>query len=171
MSLAALCQRAIVTVDAHRPLRDAAQAMLEHHVGAVVVTSSSEGRPEVVGVLTDRDLAIACVARALDPAKVLSGAVASGPVICIAASRGLPEAVEAMRSAGVRRLLVRDDERQVIGLLSSDDLLAALLEPLHALAMSYGTGIENERTRGNGAACDLEAGPLFVRHEQATDRG
>lgn len=170
MNLAALCQRAIVTVDAHRPLRDAAQAMLEHHVGAVVVTSSSEGHPRVVGVLTDRDLAVACVARTLDPAVVLSGAVASQPVICIAASRGPAEAVEAMRAAGVRRLLVRDDERHVVGLLSSDDLLAALVDPLRALATSYGAGIEHERTRSEGATCDVDAGPLFLRREHAPDR-
>ncbi len=170
MNLAALCQRAIVTVDAHRPLRDAAQAMLEHHVGAVIVTSSSEGRPQIVGVVTDRDLAIACVARALDPAQVLTGAVASRPVVCIAASRGPAEAVEAMRAAGVRRLLARDDERQVVGLLSSDDLLVALLDPLQNLVKSYGAGIEHERTRSDGATCDIDAGPLFLRHEQAPDR-
>lgn len=170
MNLAALCQRAIVTVDAHRSLRDAAQAMLEHHVGAVVVTSSSEGHPRVVGVLTDRDLAVACVARTLDPAVVLSGAVASQPAICIAASRGPAEAVEAMRAAGVRRLLVRDDERQVVGLISSDDLLAALVDPLRTLATSYGAGIEHERTRSEGATCDVDAGPLFLRREHAPDR-
>jgi predicted transcriptional regulator len=41
MNLSALCQRAMVTIDAPRPLRDAAKAMLEHHVGTVVVTTES----------------------------------------------------------------------------------------------------------------------------------
>jgi hypothetical protein len=75
-----------------------------------------------------------------------------------------------MRAAGVRRLLVRDDERQVVGLLSSDDLLAALVDPLRTLATSYGAGIEHERTRSEGATCDVDAGPLFLRREHALDR-
>ncbi len=165
MNLSAMCQRAMVTIDAHRSLRDAAKAMLEHHVGTVVVTTATDGRPEVVGLVTDRDLAIACVARELDPAEVLAGAIASRPVVCIASSSTPAQAVEAMHVAGVRRLLVRDREGQVVGLLSSDDLLAALVDPLQMLARSYGAGIERERTRGDGAAHDVAAGPLYLRGE------
>jgi CBS domain-containing protein len=163
MNLSTLCQRAMVTIDAQRPLRDAAKAMLEHHVGTVVVTATSDGRPEVLGLVTDRDLAIACVARALDPAQVLAGAIASRPVVCIASSSSPAQAVEAMHAAGVRRLLVRDGQAQVVGLLSSDDLLAALVDPLQILARSFGAGIEHERTRGDGAACDAVTGPLYLR--------
>jgi CBS domain-containing protein len=165
MDLSALCQRAMVTIDANRPLRDAAKAMLEHHVGTVVVTTASDGRPEVVGLLTDRDLAVACVARELDPAMVLAGAIASRPVICIAASDSPAQAVEAMHGAGVRRLLVRDAAGQVLGLLSSDDLLGALVDPLQTLVRSYGAGIERERMRGDRAGYDAAAGPLYLRGE------
>ena len=169
MNLATLCQRAIVSIDARRPLREAAQAMLEHHVGTVVVTSTAEGHTEVVGVLTDRDLAIACVARALAPAEVLAGAIASRPVICVAASRSVAQAADAMRAAGVRRLLVRGDHGQVCGLLSSDDLLAALVEPLQVLARSFAAEIDHERTRGNGDWCDNDAGPVFLQTSASTE--
>jgi CBS domain-containing protein len=163
MDLATSCQRAIVTIDAQRPLRDAATLMLEHHVGTIVVTTASEGRPQVVGLLTDRDLAIAYIAHALDPAQVLAGAVASRPTVYIASSSSVAQAVEAMRAAGVRRLLVRDALGQVVGLLSSDDLLATLVEPLQVLARSYGAGIERERARGEGAAYATATGPVYLR--------
>ena len=162
MSLHSLCQRAIVTVDAHRPIREAAQLMHEHHVGTVVVTTISEGRKQVTGLVTDRDLALACVARTLDPAHVLVGAIASRPVACITTTSSAAQAAEAMRAAGVRRLLVRDSQGEVIGLLASDDVLAALVEPLQVLARSFGAGIERERTRSDGAPFELVDGPLSL---------
>jgi CBS domain-containing protein len=163
MNLEPLCQRAIVTIDGHRPIREAAQMMLEHHVGTVVVTEGSEGQQQVVGLVTDRDLALACVARMLDPAQVLVGAIASRPVACIPVTSTAAQAAEAMQAAGVRRLLVRDEQDQVIGLLASDDVLAALVEPLQALVRSVGAGIERERTRSNGAPFAMVDGPLYLR--------
>jgi CBS domain-containing protein len=163
MDIEALCQRAIVTIDGRRPIRDAAQLMLEHHVGTVVVTTTSEGQQQVVGLVTDRDLALACVARTLDPSQVLVGAVASRPIACIPATSTAAQAAEAMHAAGVRRLLVRDEQGQVIGLLASDDVLAALVEPLQVLVRSIGAGIERERTRSSGAPFAMVDGPMYLR--------
>ena len=171
MNLSRLCQRAIVTVDAQRPAREAALAMLEQHVGAVVVTAAFEGRTEIVGLLTDRDLAIACVARSLDPAEVRAGAVASRPVICIAASCGPDEAARAMHASGVRRLLVRDGDAQGVGLLSSDDLLAALASPLQSWAESFGAGIDRESAHGADRPYDAAAAPLVRRRDHAPEAG
>ena len=77
MNIADICQRHIVTIDAVATLRDAANRMRDHHVGSLVVTSQSEGRSEVVGVLTDRDLAIEALARGLDAGELKVGHVAS----------------------------------------------------------------------------------------------
>jgi CBS-domain-containing membrane protein len=121
--------------------------------------------------VTDRDLAFACVARELDPLAVLAGAIASRPIVCIAASSSTSQAVEAMHSAGIRRLLFCDQAGQVVGLLSSDDLLATMVDPLQMLARSYGAGIERERTRGDGAGYDLAAGPLYLRGEPSHEPG
>jgi len=50
----------------------------------------------------------------------------------------------------------------VIGLPASDDVLAALVEPLQVLVRSIGAGIERERTRGNGAPFAID-GPMSLR--------
>lgn len=154
MDLVPLCQRAVVAVDAGRTLRETAQTMFEHHVGAVVVTRAAG---EVVGLVTDRDLTLACVARALDPAAVLVGAIVQGPPVSVPASHTPAQAADAMQAAGVRRLLVRHLDGTVVGLLSSDDLLPALIAPLQALASSFGAGIERERGRGHDGLYDSGA--------------
>jgi CBS domain-containing protein len=57
MDIASICQRRIVTIEADATLREAAILMRERHVGALVVTDSTDA-PRVLGVVTDRDLAI-----------------------------------------------------------------------------------------------------------------
>jgi len=155
MELATLCQRALVTVDASCTLREVAREMLAQHVGAIVVTRSTDGLQDVVGVVTDRDLAMACVARSLDPGAVLVGAIASNPPVCIAATHS------AAQAAGVRRLLVREPDGRVLGLLSSDDLLEALVAPLRTLAQGFHSGIERERGRGDDALYATGATPYL----------
>ncbi len=162
MSLDSLCQRAIVTVVGGRPLREAAQLMHEHHVGTVVVNTVTEGPERVIGLVTDRDPALACVARTLDPAQVLVGANASRPVACIPASSSAAQAAEAMLAAGVRRLLVRDARDQDIGLLSSEDVRAPPVEPLRVLARSFGAGVEREGTRHESAPFERVDGPIAL---------
>ena len=92
MNVGSLCKRAIVTIDAECTLREAAQKMLEQHVGAIVVTTRSGDRRDVLGLVTDRDLALSCVAHDLNPAEVLVGAIASRDLVCVLSSSSPTEA-------------------------------------------------------------------------------
>ena len=56
-NVASLCQREVVGIDAEASLRQAATLMSEEHVGALVVMTRDQP-PQVVGLVTDRDLAI-----------------------------------------------------------------------------------------------------------------
>lgn len=144
MNIGSLCKRAVVAIDAGSTLRAAAAAMQSQHVGALLVTAESDGHRDAVGLVTDRDLAMACVARNLTPDEVFIGAVASRPLVSIPASADAAQAAELLRTAGVRRLVVVDGEGQVCGLLSSDDLLDALIAPLQSLAAAFRADIARE---------------------------
>ncbi len=144
MKVGSLCKRAIVAVDAGATLRQAAKVMLARHVGALLVTIEGDGRRDALGLVTDRDLVIACVARELAPSEVFVGAIATQPLVSIAATASASDAASLMQSSGVRRLLVIDDHGEVIGLLSSDDLLDALLEPLQMLAGALRVNVARE---------------------------
>lgn len=144
MSIADICQHHIITIDAAATLREAANRMREHHVGALVVTVEAAGQDQVVGVITDRDLAIEVLARDLAAADVRVGQVASRRLASVPASAGVAEAVAAMSQAGVRRLLVTGAEGQLEGFVTVDDLLSALASQLGGLADALKSGIARE---------------------------
>lgn len=143
MNIAQLCQREIVTVSDHASLREAAALMRDHHVGALVVTDAAE-LTRAVGVVTDRDFAIEVLARDLNPADLRIGQLSSKKVVVVPGSATVQEAVAAMENAGVRRLLVTDDEGGVIGFVSTDDLVEAMAAELGGLARALRSGIVRE---------------------------
>ncbi len=150
MNVASLCQRHVVTIDAAQPLQQAALLMRDHHVGALVVIdthASDAAVRHVAGVITDRDLAIEVLARGGDAPRVPAGSLAGGPVVGIAESAPVADAVAMMQAHGVRRLLVHDADGLLCGVLSFDDLMPALVAPLSGLADVLRRGLDRETAR------------------------
>lgn len=133
-------------------LQQAAQRMRDEHVGALVVTSIDAGGATVVGVVTDRDLALEVLARGRDGAVVRVGSLVSGRVVAVPASADLSDAAEAMGSEGVRRLVVIGPQQELIGVVSLDDLIEAWAADMACLASSLRKARERERqhVRPNG---------------------
>ena len=55
--------------------------MRENHIGSLVIVDESDRGRIPVGMLTDRDIAIAVVAQALDPRTLTAGEVMSGELV------------------------------------------------------------------------------------------
>lgn len=162
MSIGKFCRHEVVSIDAQASLREAAALMRSQHVGALVVTAHGpQGAPQVVGVLSDRDLAIEVLARDADAGVLTVAQVASRKLVAVPAAAGVGEAAAAMREAGVRRLLVTEADGRLCGFVSSDDLLQALAEQLGTLAQALHSGIERER-RERAALARPAAHPLFL---------
>lgn len=151
MTLGSICTRELVTLDHAAPAQEAARLMREHHVGSVVVTQAGEGGLQAVGIVTDRDLAVEVLARGGDGAREPVGRLVGGQVLhSVAADAALGEAIAQMQAAGVRRLLVRDAEGHLVGLLSFDDVLQACAAQLAGLSAVLPKAVEREaaqRTR------------------------
>ena len=163
MSIAAICQPEVITVDAGASLRDAASLMRAHHIGALVVTVDAAGQERAVGVITDRDLAIEILARDLNPTDVKVGQLASRHLASVPGTAGIAEAVAVMRDAGVRRLLVTGHEGQLTGFVSADDLLEALAGQLGVLANALRTGIAREGVE-RASIPPARPRPVFLPH-------
>jgi len=161
MSIARICQRELVTIDAGASLRDVAALMRAKHVGALVVTVEAAGRRQALGVLTDRDLVIEILARDLDPADVKAGQLARHPLAVVPGTAGIAEAVAMMREAGVRRLLVTEEEDQLAGFVSADDLLEALAQEGGGLAVALRGPSPRE---GAERPSTLPTRPVFLPH-------
>jgi CBS domain-containing protein len=117
--------KAPVTVDVDATIHQAAVAMDQHSVGAVVVVE--HGRP--VGVLTDRDLVVRALARRLPPDARVDG-VMSGDVVCVGADDELHVVSAILSSHPFRRVPVVDHDR-LVGMITLDDLIVRLAADLH----------------------------------------
>lgn len=151
MDISKLCRREIVSVSANASVREAAMAMRAHHVGSLIVTDPEEGG-RAMGVITDRDLVINLLAPGAPVDGQTIGSLCSTQLVGIVATATVGDAVQAMRNAGVRRLLVVRSDGSLVGLVSSDDLFEAIAGEFEALtgALRSGLARENVRTMANG---------------------
>ena len=118
------------TVTPETDVREAAQIMKSENVGVVPVVESS-GSKKLVGLLTDRDIAVRVVANDLDPKKTQVKQVASENLVTLSPNDSTDAAVKAMRDNGLRRMPVVEDSR-IIGIVSLGDLAQAM-DPKSAL--------------------------------------
>lgn len=118
----------VVYLPADTTLNEAARAMRERDIGDVVVT---EG-PELAGVVTDRDIVVRAVADGLDPTSTRLGEITSRDLVMIQDDASTSDAADLMRDRAVRRLLVCDPQRQLVGIVSLGDL-AVRMDPASAL--------------------------------------
>jgi signal-transduction protein with cAMP-binding, CBS, and nucleotidyltransferase domain len=86
-----------------------------------------------VGIVTDRDLALTLAVEAISP-EVQVEQVMTAPVRTIPNGAGIFAATQCMRDAGVRRLPIVDDNGNLVGVVSLDDLMSLLGRELHNLA-------------------------------------
>lgn len=134
MAIGEVCSREVVFARAGTSVRAAAQLMRENHVGTIVVVKERDGRRVPVGILTDRDIAIAVVAKALD-ADLLRVEEVTGPeLVTVKLTDGVAQTIELMRAKGVRRVPVVDERGALAGIVTADDFVDFLAEELTALA-------------------------------------
>lgn len=142
-----LCDRNMITIGERASLVDAAQVMRTDHVGFLVVTEPvPEGHDaKVLGVLTDRDIVTAVIAKGAEPATLTVGDVMGRYPIMVSEAHTLGHALRLMREAGVRRVPVLGNRDQLVGVLSIDDVLEALSNELGDVSQAIRKGQLSER--------------------------
>jgi CBS domain-containing protein len=105
------------TIQADRPVADAAKLMKEADAGMIPVMDNGN----LLGTVTDRDIAIRIVAEGKDPQATLVREIASTDIITIEPDRDLEDALRLMAKHQVRRLPVVEDGR-LVGVLAQADV-------------------------------------------------
>ena len=103
-------------------VREAARLMEEEDVGSLPVV---EEGARLVGIVTDRDVALRVVGGGLDPEATRVGEVASADVVALSPEHDLDEALGLMARAQVRRLPIVVRENELVGMLSQADIARA----------------------------------------------
>jgi CBS domain-containing protein len=129
MNVGDICDKNPVTVCRSDELTKAARLMREKHVGYLVVVERdlTDGLQRPVGVLTDRDIVITVVARETNPGSLRVGDLMIQQLVTVRTIDSIEKALREMRRVGVRRLPVVGPRRELIGILSLDDVLDVLV--------------------------------------------
>jgi CBS domain-containing protein len=133
LTVGEICMRDVVFAYPNMSVSEAARLMREEHVGSLVVVSDTEQKRLVVGMLTDRDIALAAVAAEHASAMLRVADIMSKNLVITRPEDSMHAALGLMRHHGVRRLPVTDADGALIGIVALDDLLDILAEELQGL--------------------------------------
>src|SRR6476660_8514150 len=109
-----------VTADAS--VREAAQVMKREDVGIVPAVDGQSGR-RLVGVVTDRDIAIRCIAGGKDGTCSVRDVLSTDARATWRQSDDVENLMDAMRSERVRRIPIVDERGSLVGIVSQADVL------------------------------------------------
>lgn len=123
MIVAELMTKNAMSVTPDSKLADAAQLMWQHDCGALPVLDPSSGR--VIGMLTDRDICMACWSRGLAPSEVFVSDAMSQNLVHCHPSETVERAEIVMHANQIRRLPVVDADDHLLGILSLADIVRA----------------------------------------------
>ena len=114
-------------------LAEASLIMWENDCGALPVLEASG---KVVGMVTDRDICMAVGTRNRAPSEITVFEVKPNPreLYACAPEDDIHAALKTMREQGVRRLPVVNDDNELVGILSVDDLIDLFSEQIVDLA-------------------------------------
>lgn len=119
----------LVVLKPDSPVLDAARAIEQNRIGAVVV--QDKGR--VVGIVTDRDLAVRALGRDCDAKATAIRDVMTPSPATLTPEDSVEDAIRLMQERNIRRVPLVEDGR-VVGMVTLDDLLLDEAAPPEALA-------------------------------------
>jgi CBS domain-containing protein len=99
----------------------AARIMKQQDVGPVLVVSD-HNRMQLVGIVTDRDIALNVVGEGRDPYSTRVDSIMTSELVTCTSDENVMEAVKRMADYQVRRIPVVDSNKCVIGIISQADI-------------------------------------------------
>ncbi|NYT16449.1 MAG: CBS domain-containing protein [Methanomicrobiales archaeon] len=134
MTVYTCAQTNVLSVKPDATVRFVAGLMNEKNIGCVVVTENHKP----VGIVTDRDIALRGEMLCGDPDTTLIGSIMTRDIVTIRKDTGIFEAIQEMKSAGVRRMPIVDGAGRLVALLTVDDLIRLLARELGDIARIIG---------------------------------
>jgi CBS domain-containing protein len=117
----------IMTIDpascrADTPLHEVAKLMVSNDCGAIPVVDEVEGGKRIVGVITDRDIAVRSVAASRNPEQATAADAMSHPIVVVTSDALVEDCVKSMETNQLRRLPVVDQLGCLVGMVSQADI-------------------------------------------------
>jgi CBS domain-containing protein len=138
MNIGEACTREVYIVNPGEPLLQAVQEMCRRNVGCVVVVEQRAALVAPIGIVTDRDIVRVLPSYPGGIAGVSVAKVMSENLFTLGEEESIVDAMERLRRRGVRRAPVTAAGGDLVGIVSSDDLLGIVAEQLGSLARLVG---------------------------------
>jgi CBS domain-containing protein len=105
-----------------------ARLMKENDIGPVPIVSDNNSK-SLVGIVTDRDLAIKIVAAGRDPQSTPVSEVMTTNVVTCRDDDDIETALDAMSTQQLRRIPVVDDGNMLLGIIAQADIATRMNSP------------------------------------------
>jgi CBS domain-containing protein len=106
----------------------AADLMKSENIGSIPVIEN-EQTEKLVGIVTDRDLALRIIAEGLDAKSTKVEAVMTRKVVSCLAGDDVQKALDAMSEHQLRRIPVVDNDNKVVGIIAQADVATRVDQP------------------------------------------
>jgi CBS domain-containing protein len=120
MLISEIMTREVESIGPDDTLQEAAIRMKELGVGPLPVCDNQS----VVGMVTDRDITVRAVALGLIPATTKVRDVMSEEIVCCFDDQEVEVAARLMQSKQIRRIMVMDRDKKLVGIITLADLAA-----------------------------------------------
>ncbi len=157
-------------VTAQMTVREAARLMEEEDVGSLPVVDEGD---RLIGIITDRDVAVRVVGRGLDADTTVVGDVASRDLVVLTPDHDLDDALTVMAREQVRRVPIVVRENQLVGILAQADIAHAAKEKIAGEvveAISRSPGGPRVASPDSGGSADARRSESRETEEESPSR-
>ena len=105
-----------------------AELMNSGNIGSIPVIENEQTK-KIIGIVTDRDLALKIVAKGLDAKSTKVEAVMTRKMITCRADDDLLKALDAMAEHQLRRIPVVDADHKIVGIIAQADVATRVDQP------------------------------------------
>jgi CBS domain-containing protein len=112
----------------HDTVADVARLMKDEDIGSVPIVQDEDSK-KLMGIVTDRDLAIEVVAEELDATTTRVSDVMTTDVVTCREDDDIEKALQAMSQNQLRRIPVVDAEDRLVGIIAQADVATRMNQP------------------------------------------
>jgi len=114
-----IMSKKVITISKDKTVHDAARLMKRHDIGALPVVEDEK----LIGIITESDIFKKIVAKNLLPSKITVKSFMTKKVVTAPPDIKVHEIDGLLFTNNIRRILIVDDKRKVIGIVSASDLI------------------------------------------------
>lgn len=107
------------------PVLEAAKRMADEDIGALPICGPED---KLVGMLTDRDIVVKCIAKGMDTRQCTAGELAEGHIVWVSEGDAVQDVLAKMEEHQIRRVPVIGSDKRLVGIISQGDIAKHLDE-------------------------------------------